>query len=56
MDEDGIIFRNKVKLVAQNYNQQEEIKYDEIFAPIANWNLLKYSYLLQVSKTSNCIK
>ncbi|GKA37710.1 retrovirus-related pol polyprotein from transposon TNT 1-94 [Tanacetum coccineum] len=35
LDENGIVPRNKVRLVAQGYNQQEGIDYDETYAPIA---------------------
>ncbi|GJU58001.1 zf-CCHC domain-containing protein [Tanacetum coccineum] len=35
LDENGIVSRNKARLVAQGYNQQEGIDYDETYASIA---------------------
>ncbi|GJX46335.1 retrovirus-related pol polyprotein from transposon TNT 1-94 [Tanacetum coccineum] len=35
LDENGIISQNKVRFVAQGYNQQEGIDYDETYAPVA---------------------
>ncbi|GJY02874.1 retrovirus-related pol polyprotein from transposon TNT 1-94 [Tanacetum coccineum] len=35
LDENGIISQNKSRLVAQGYNQQEGIDYDETYAPVA---------------------
>ncbi|GJX21206.1 retrovirus-related pol polyprotein from transposon TNT 1-94 [Tanacetum coccineum] len=35
LDEHGIVSRNKARLVAQGYNQQEGINYDETYASVA---------------------
>ncbi|GJY42465.1 retrovirus-related pol polyprotein from transposon TNT 1-94 [Tanacetum coccineum] len=35
LDENGIVTRNKARFVAQGYNQQEGIDYDETYVPIA---------------------
>ncbi|KAH9685791.1 hypothetical protein KPL70_014095 [Citrus sinensis] len=35
MDESGVVVRNKGRLVAQGYNQEEGIDFDETFAPVA---------------------
>ena len=35
MDENGIIIRNKARLVTQGYNQQEGIDYEKTLAPVA---------------------
>ncbi|GJY20318.1 putative ribonuclease H-like domain-containing protein [Tanacetum coccineum] len=40
-DETGIVIKNKARLVAQGYNQQEGIDYDETFAPIAKLKAIR---------------
>ncbi|GJR19556.1 putative ribonuclease H-like domain-containing protein [Tanacetum coccineum] len=34
-DERGIVIKNKARLVAQGYTQEERIDYDEVFTPVA---------------------
>ena len=41
MDENGIIIINKVRLVAQECNQQEGIDYEETFAPVARLEAIR---------------
>ncbi|GJV20360.1 retrovirus-related pol polyprotein from transposon TNT 1-94 [Tanacetum coccineum] len=40
-DETSIVIKNKEKLIAQGYNQQEGIDYDESFAPIARLEAIR---------------
>ncbi|GJS96158.1 retrovirus-related pol polyprotein from transposon TNT 1-94 [Tanacetum coccineum] len=40
-DETGIVIKNKARLVAQGYNQQEGIYYDETFAPVARLEAIR---------------
>nr|GEZ54921.1 retrovirus-related Pol polyprotein from transposon TNT 1-94 [Tanacetum cinerariifolium] len=35
LDENGVVIKNKARLIAQGYNQQEGIEYEETFAPVA---------------------
>ncbi|CAJ2668748.1 unnamed protein product [Trifolium pratense] len=41
LDEEGKVIRNKARLVAQGYNQQEGIDYDETFAPVARLEAIR---------------
>ncbi|GJV31687.1 retrovirus-related pol polyprotein from transposon TNT 1-94 [Tanacetum coccineum] len=41
MDEHEVVVKNKARLVAQGYNQQEGIDYDETFAPVARLEAIK---------------
>ena len=41
LDESGKVIRNKSRLVAQGYNQQEGIDYDETFAPVTRLEAIR---------------
>ncbi|GJS53581.1 putative ribonuclease H-like domain-containing protein [Tanacetum coccineum] len=47
-DERGIVVRNKARLVAQGYTQEEGIDYDEVFAPVARIEAIRL-FLLYAS-------
>ncbi|GKE07635.1 retrovirus-related pol polyprotein from transposon TNT 1-94 [Tanacetum coccineum] len=41
MDENGVIIKNKSRLVAQGFRQEEGIDYDETFAPFARLEAIR---------------
>ncbi|GKC88573.1 putative ribonuclease H-like domain-containing protein, partial [Tanacetum coccineum] len=42
-DERGVVVRNKARLVAQGHRQEEGIDYDEVFAPVARIEAIRYA-------------
>ncbi|GJU38460.1 retrovirus-related pol polyprotein from transposon TNT 1-94, partial [Tanacetum coccineum] len=52
LDKNDVVSRNKARLVAQGYNQQEGIDYDETYAPVARLEsiriFLAYAYALDL--------
>nr|GFD03906.1 retrovirus-related Pol polyprotein from transposon TNT 1-94 [Tanacetum cinerariifolium] len=41
-DERGMVIRNKARLVAQGHTYEEGIDYDEVFAPIARIEAIRF--------------
>ncbi|GJT47640.1 putative ribonuclease H-like domain-containing protein [Tanacetum coccineum] len=46
-DERGVVVRNKARLVAQGHRQEEGIDYDEVFAPVARIEAIRYTRWLR---------
>ncbi|GAU36116.1 hypothetical protein TSUD_374770 [Trifolium subterraneum] len=53
LDENSKVVRNKTRLIAQGYNQQEGIDYDETFAPVAKLEAIR---ILLAYASHKCIK
>ena len=51
MNENGGITRNKVRLVAQGYSQEEGIDFDETFAPVARLEAIRILLAFVVSQS-----
>ena len=41
MDEYGVVTKNKARLIAQGYNQEEGIDFDATFAPVTRLEAVK---------------
>ena len=48
--EDGVVVRNKARLVAQGFCQKERIEYEETFAPVARLEAIRILLALAASK------
>ncbi|WVZ84163.1 hypothetical protein U9M48_031222 [Paspalum notatum var. saurae] len=48
--EDGLVVRNKARLVAQSFCQKEEIDYKETFAPVARLEAIRILFAFVASK------
>ncbi|GJR62644.1 ribonuclease H-like domain, reverse transcriptase, RNA-dependent DNA polymerase [Tanacetum coccineum] len=44
-DERGVVVRNKARLVAQGYTQEEGIEYDEVFPPVARIEAIRLFFV-----------
>ena len=50
MDTDGMVLRNKARLVAQGYRQEEGLDFDETFAPVARLEAIRLFHAYAVHK------
>ena len=51
MNEIGEIIRNKVRLVAQGYSQEERIDFEETYAPVARLEAIRILLAFAVSQS-----
>ena len=56
MDENDIIIRNKARLVAQGFNQEELIDYEETFAPVARLEAIRMLLVFACFISNECEK
>ncbi|GJZ72972.1 copia protein [Tanacetum coccineum] len=55
-DERGVVVRNKARLVAQGYTQEEGINYDEVFAHVARIEAIRYALVTPKTSHLNAVK
>ena len=55
-DERGIVVKNKARLVAQGYTQEEGIDYDEVLALVARIEAIRLFLAMLLSRNSRFIK
>ena len=51
MNEDRVVTRNKARLVAQGYSQEEGIDFEETFAPVARLEAIRIFLAFAVSQS-----
>ena len=51
MNEDGVVIRNKARLVAQGYSQEERIDFEETFAPVARLEAIRILLAFAISQS-----
>ena len=51
MNENGVVTRNKVRLVAQGYSQEERINFEKTYAPVARLETIRILLVFVVSQS-----
>ena len=51
MNENGVVTRNKARLVAQGYSQEEGIDFEETFAPVVRLEAIRILLAFVVSQS-----
>ena len=51
MNENGVVTKNKARLVAQRYSQEEGIDFEETYAPVARLKAIRILLVFVVSQS-----